>query len=55
VTVPERGKVVQQIADHLTARRIGHPLRVGVDGITAAGKSILACELAVATCPPCER
>lgn len=35
-----------RIADHLAARRTGHPLRVGVDGITAAGKTTLADELA---------
>ncbi len=41
-------KVVRRIADHLAARRPGHPLRVAVDGITAAGKTTLARELAEA-------
>ena len=36
------------MVDHLVARSPGHPLRVGVDGITAAGKTLLATELAQA-------
>jgi len=43
-----RAKVVGRVADHLVARRPGHPLRVAVDGVTAAGKTTLADELAAA-------
>lgn len=43
-----RGKVVGRIADHLAAQHPGHPVRAAVDGITAAGKSTLAAELAAA-------
>lgn len=35
-----------RVADHLSAIRGTHPLRVAVDGITAAGKTTLADELA---------
>ena len=41
-------KTVRRIADHLAAQRPGHPLRVAVDGITGAGKTTLARELAAA-------
>ncbi len=37
--------MVGRIADHLAAQRPDHPLRVGVDGVTAAGKTTLAAEL----------
>lgn len=37
-----------QLAAELAAVRVGHPLRVAVDGVTAAGKSTLAAELAAA-------
>lgn len=47
-TVAPRAKAIGRIADHLVARRPGHPLRVGVDGITAAGKTTLAGELTLA-------
>ncbi len=47
-TVTPRSRVIGRIADHLAALDPGHPLRVGVDGITAAGKTTLAAELAVA-------
>lgn len=43
-----RARVLGRIADHLTALDPGHPLRVGVDGITAAGKTTAAAELAAA-------
>ncbi len=43
--------VIGQLADHLAARRLDHPIRVAVDGITAAGKSTLANELAMALRP----
>jgi uridine kinase len=43
-----REKVVGRIADHLTGSDPGHPLRVAVDGVTAAGKTTFAHELAAA-------
>jgi uridine kinase len=43
-----RARVLGRVADHLIARQVGHPLRVAVDGITAAGKTTLARELAAA-------
>ena len=43
-----RTKIIGRIADHLVARDPGHPLRVAVDGISAAGKTTLADEIAVA-------
>lgn len=43
-----RTRLVGRIADHLAARDPGHPLRVAVDGITAAGKTTFAAELAAA-------
>ncbi len=46
--VTDRARVIVRIADHLVGRRPGHPLRVGVDGVTAAGKTTLARELAAA-------
>lgn len=45
---PSRSKVVGRVADQLAARFPGHPLRVAVDGVTAAGKTTLADELAAA-------
>lgn len=45
---PTRDQVIGRIADHLAARDPGHPLRVAVDGITAAGKTTLARALASA-------
>jgi uridine kinase len=44
----DRERVVRRVADHLAARRPGGRLRVAVDGITAAGKTTLARELAEA-------
>jgi uridine kinase len=44
--MPTRDDVLRRIADHLRGRRPGHPLRVGVDGITSSGKTTLAGELA---------
>ena len=41
-----RGPVIAQVADHLLAQHRDHPLRVAIDGITAAGKTTLAMELA---------
>ena len=44
-----RQRVMEQVVDHLLAVHPGdRPLRVGVDGITAAGKSTWAAELAAA-------
>lgn len=40
-----RAQAIGRIAQHLLARRPGHPLRVGVDGICGAGKSTFAREL----------
>ncbi|WP_375001464.1 uridine kinase [Aeromicrobium sp. CTD01-1L150] len=37
--------VVGSVARHLMGRDVGHPLRVGVDGICGAGKSTFAREL----------
>jgi uridine kinase len=42
---PRRAKTVGRIADHLVARHAGHPLRVAIDGVSAAGKSTIAAEL----------
>jgi uridine kinase len=46
--ITPRDRVLGRIADHLVAALPGHPLRVAVDGITAAGKTTLARELAAA-------
>lgn len=43
-----RAETVGLIADRLVALAPGHPARVAVDGITAAGKTTLANELAAA-------
>jgi uridine kinase len=43
-----RARVLGRVAHHLVARQVGHPPRVAVDGITAAGKTTLARELAAA-------
>jgi uridine kinase len=43
-----RADVIGLIADRLVTLRPGHPARVAVDGITAAGKTTLANELAAA-------
>ncbi len=48
MTADLRRRVVDRVADQLAGRRPGHPLRVAVDGITAAGKTSFADELAVA-------
>jgi uridine kinase len=46
VISPARAKVIGRVADHLMPCRPGHPLRVAVDGLTAAGKTTLGDELA---------
>ena len=43
-----RTDVVNEIASWLAATQLGHPVRVAVDGITAAGKTTFAGELAAA-------
>jgi uridine kinase len=43
-----RARVVGRVVDHLLAQPVGHPVRVAVDGVTAAGKTTLADELAAA-------
>lgn len=43
-----RDRVLGRVADHLVARRPGHPVRVAVDGVTAAGKTTFARELTAA-------
>lgn len=40
-----RERVLGRVADHLVAAPGDHPLRVAVDGVTAAGKTTLAVEL----------
>nr|WP_211160868.1 uridine kinase [Microcella alkalica] len=44
----QREHVVEQIAANLSGRRLGHPHRVGVDGLVGAGKSVFARELVAA-------
>jgi uridine kinase len=46
-TLPRREAVVR-LAHRIADRRLGHPTRVAVDGVTASGKSTLARELAAA-------
>lgn len=46
--ITARARVLGRVADHLVQCSVGHPLRVAVDGITAAGKTTLARELAAA-------
>ncbi|WP_285503993.1 gamma-glutamylcyclotransferase [Actinokineospora sp. NBRC 105648] len=48
VSGPARDRVVNRIADHLLAHRPGHPLRVAVDGVAAAGKTAFARALVAA-------
>lgn len=43
---PVRKQVLEQLADAIVAVEKDHPVRVGIDGITAAGKTVLADELA---------
>ncbi len=40
-----RRRVIEQLADELSEIEKDHPVRVGIDGITAAGKTVLADEL----------
>ncbi len=41
-----RQTMLDQLADRILAQRVGHPLRVAIDGIDASGKTTLADELA---------
>ena len=41
-----RANVLAEVADHLVRRDVGHPLRVGVDGVCGIGKSRFADDLA---------
>jgi uridine kinase len=41
-----RGQAIAGLARRIARRRLGHPTRVAVDGVTASGKSTLARELA---------
>ena len=42
-----RTDVLQAVAHRLAAIKLPHPLRVGIDGVSASGKTVLADELAV--------
>ena len=42
---PERESVLKSLTDAVLAKPVGHPLRVAVDGLSAAGKTTLADEL----------
>jgi len=42
------GRTPPSIASYLSSREVGHPLRVGIDGVCGAGKTTFANELAVA-------
>ena len=42
-----RKDILQAVANRLAAIKLPHPLRVGIDGVSASGKTVLADELAV--------
>ena len=42
-----RTDILQAVANRLAAIKLPHPLRVGIDGVSASGKTVLADELAV--------
>lgn len=42
----ERDEVLRRVTDAVTARQLGHPLRLGVDGVCGAGKTTFATALA---------
>jgi uridine kinase len=42
-----RARVLEQIADQILAVERSHPVRVGIDGLSAAGKTTMADELVV--------
>ena len=41
-----RQRVLEELADHVLSLQLDHPLRVGIDGHSAAGKTTLADDLA---------
>jgi uridine kinase len=41
-----RDDVLAQVADRLSAHNLGHPVRVGIDGVCGVGKSTFAADLA---------
>ncbi|PEX83861.1 hypothetical protein [Bacillus cereus] len=41
-----RKQIIKEITDHILTLHLAHPIRVGVSGITASGKTIFANELA---------
>ena len=43
---PQRATMLGELALHLSGRDVGHPLRVGIDGVCGSGKSSIARELA---------
>ena len=45
--IQPRTDILQAIANRLAAIKLPHPLRVGIDGVSASGKTVLADELAV--------
>jgi len=42
---PGRSRLVQELADRVVALDLGHPIRLAIDGVDAAGKTTLANEL----------
>lgn len=48
IVTDERSAAVEQLADLIEATNVPHPVRVAIDGPDAAGKSVLADELAAA-------
>ena len=42
----DRAALLERIAERIASRRLGHPLRVGIDGVCGAGKTTFARELA---------
>jgi uridine kinase len=45
--IQPRTDILQAIANRLAAIKLPHPLRVGIDGVSASGKTVLADELAI--------
>ena len=41
----KRSETISQLADMIAAMRLDHPVRVGIDGVDCAGKTMLADEL----------
>lgn len=46
--MPERESLIDSLASRLSSARLGHPLRVGIDGICGSGKSVFARDLTAA-------